>query len=429
MMKTLFIHKRRGRSLSVILEISSEVKAAFDKLINDVQVKKGLEFIKLDHKRTVDEQIEITEIPAPPFKEQERAEDFKRRLEELGLEDVTMDAEGNVYGMKYGTGRGPKVFISAHLDTVFPEGTDTTVREKDGILYAPGISDDTRGLAEVLSIIRAIQENDIRPVGDIIFGATVGEEGAGDLRGVKAFFKDHHDIDGFISIDGPTPNHIVYLGTGSYRYKVTYKGPGGHSFGAFGIPSAIHALGRAIAQIADLQTKANPKTTFTVGQINGGTSVNAIAAEASMLVDLRSNDKVELDRLAEQFLAIVQRAADEENERWQSDAITVEIEKFGDRPAASQPVSGLIVQAAYSAIEAVGMKPQLAGASSTDANHPISLGIPSVTLGRGGRAGEAHSLNEWFDPTDAYIGVQKNLLTLLSLVGVDNVVEPLLPKK
>lgn len=411
------------------LKMTSEVKTAFNTLIEDASVKKGLDFIKSDHDHTIQEQIEITEIPAPPFKEQKRAEDIMRRLQDLNLENVQMDKEGNVFGIRPGTGDGPKVFISAHIDTVFPEGTDTTVKEKNGILHAPGISDDTRGLAELLSVIRACNEMNVQNVGDIIFGATVGEEGAGDLRGVKAFFNDHHDIDGFISIDGPTPKGIVYLGTGSYRYKVTYKGPGGHSFGAFGLPSAIHALGRAIAHISDLETKTNPKTTFTVGQVTGGTSVNAIAAEASMDVDLRSNDKQELDTLSEQFLSIVQKAVEEENQRWDSDAITVEIEKFGDRPPATQSSTDTIVQAAWCAIETMGEEPFLAGASSTDSNHPMSLGIPSVTLGRGGKAGGTHTLAEWYDPTDAYIGVQKNFLTLLSLVGVKGITEPLLEKR
>lgn len=410
-------------------KVSAHVKDTVNNLLKNDVVQKGMEFIKTDHQHTVDEQIEITEIPAPPFKEHKRAEDLMRRLKELNLQDVRMDEEGNVYGVRPGTGDGPKVFISGHIDTVFPEGTDVTVKEKDGILYAPGISDDTRGLAELLGVIRACNEADVKNIGDIVFGGTVGEEGAGDLRGVKAFFNENKDIDGFISIDGPTPDNIVYLGTGSYRYQVTYKGPGGHSFGAFGLPSAIHALGRAIAGISDLETPSEPKTTFTVGEITGGTSVNAIAYEASMKVDLRSNEKKELDELAEQFLAIVKKAAEDENKRWNTDEITVEIEKFGDRPPAKQSHDDEIIQVAWTAIEAIGSKPVLDTPSSTDSNHPMSIGVPSITLGRGGKAGGAHSLDEWYDPTDAYIGVQKNFLTLLSLVGVEGVSEPLLSKK
>lgn len=405
------------------------VKESFKNLVANEQISHGLKFIKEDHERTVEEQIEMTEIPAPPFKEEIRANNYMQRLKDLGLQDVQMDEEGNVYGIRRGTGQGPKVFISAHLDTVFPEGTSTKVTEKDGILYAPGISDDTRGLAEVLCLARACQAADINNIGDIIFGATVGEEGAGNLRGVKAFFSEHDDIDGFLSIDGPRPYQIVYLGTGSFRYTITYKGPGGHSFGAFGVPSATHALGRAVADIANLQTTENPRTTFTVGEIKGGTSVNAIAEEASMNVDLRSNDKDALNTLTDKFLAIVKKAAEDENNRWGSDQLTVTIERFGDRPPSSQSKDDMIVQTAFEAIQSIGKEPILSDPSSTDANYPMSIGIPSLALGRGGRAGGTHTLDEWYDPTDAFIGVQKNFLTLLGLVGVEGISQPLLTKR
>ncbi|MUK87569.1 M20/M25/M40 family metallo-hydrolase [Ornithinibacillus sp. L9] len=408
---------------------NSSVSSTYQRLMDNQMIRETLVFIESDHDRTVAEQIAITEIEAPPFKEKTRAEDFKKRLEDLGLSDVRMDDEGNVYGIRYGTGKGPKVFISAHLDTVFPEGTDVSVTEKDGILYAPGISDDTRGLAELLGVIRAVNHANLPTVGDIIFGGTVGEEGAGDLRGVKAFFHENKDIDGFISIDAPGADSIVYLGTGSYRYTITLKGDGGHSFSDFGIPSATHALGRAISAISDIQTKVDPKTTFTVGEVWGGTSVNAIAEEAGMTVDLRSNDQTELDKLEEQFLQIVRKAAELENTRWDSNTITVDIDKFGNRPPASQPKDAPIVQAAYGAIEQVVGQPSLAGAVSTDANYPMSLGIPSVTLGLGGKAGSAHTLNEWYDPTGAFIGVQKNFLALIGLVGIEGISEPLLEKR
>lgn len=406
--------------------IVPEVTEAYERFITNEKIQQGLTFIKNDHEATVNEQKEITEIPAPPFKEHVRGEDFQRRLEELGLENVQTDTEGNVFGIRPGKGTGPKVFISAHLDTVFPEGTDTTVKEKDGILHAPGISDDTRGIAELLSIIRACNEINVQNSGDIIFGGTVGEEGAGDLRGVKAFFKEQTDIDGFLSIDGPLLEKIVYLGTGSYRYTVTYKGPGGHSFGAFGTPSATHALGRAVAKIADLETTSDPKTTFTVGEINGGTTVNAIAEEASMNVDLRSNDQASLDELRERFLHIVKEAAAEENNRWNTDTLSVDVHQFGNRPPASQSKEERMIQCAWQALESIGVTPELAQPSSTDANFPMSLGIPSLALSRGGSAGGTHTLKEWYDPTDAYIGVQKNFLTLIGLVGVEGIAKPLL---
>ncbi|TWT00078.1 M20/M25/M40 family metallo-hydrolase [Planomicrobium sp. CPCC 101079] len=405
-----------------------EVKAAYQALLENHSVKKALDFIEADHGNTVAEQIAITEIPAPPFKEQQRAEDVQRRLQKLGLENVEMDSEGNVYGIRRGSGQGPKIFISAHLDTVFPEGTDTKVREENGILHAPGIGDDTRGLAELLAVVRALNEAEIETVGDLVFGGTVGEEGAGDLRGVKAFFTEHQDIDGFLSLDGPGFNHITYLGTGSFRYTITYKGPGGHSFGDFGTPSATHAIGRAIAAIADLETSKEPKTTFSVGEVKGGTSVNAIAQEASMAVDLRSNDAGALAELDERFLTIVKKAAEAENAKWNDSRITVDIKRFGNRPPASQSADAPIVKVAAAAVEAIGGTPELCTPSSTDANYPMSLGIPAITIGLGGIFGGAHTLEEWHNPGEGHLGVQKSLMTVLGLAGVKNTSPALLKK-
>lgn len=409
-------------------EISKEIKQAFQLLTEQEAVKKGLAFIQRDHDRTVQEQIAITEIPAPPFKEEIRAADFKQRLEELKLQNVQTDAEGNVFGVRPGIGGGPKIFISAHLDTVFPEGTDTTVQKEEGVLHAPGIGDDTRGLAELLAVVRALEETGIATSGDLIFGGTVGEEGAGDLRGVKSFFAEHDDIDGFVSLDGEGEGYIIYKATGSFRYTVTYSGPGGHSFAAFGTPSATHALGRAIAAIADLQTAGNPKTTFSVGEVTGGTSVNAIAQEASMTVDLRSNDKAELEKLDGRFLEIVRKAAADENARWGDDRLTVTISRFGDRAPASQASDAPIVQIAAAAVEAIGRTPILGEPSSTDSNLPMSLGIPSITIGLGGKFGGAHTLEEWHDPADGHIAIQKSFLTILGLAGIEGAIPPLLKK-
>ena len=396
-------------------------------LLAHPDVQKGLAFLKDDQEQTTLDQKTITEIPAPPFQEEERGTYYLSRLKELGLEEAREDSAGNVYGRYKGVGTGPTVFIAAHLDTVFSQGTDVSVKEKDGRLYAPGIADDGRGLAEVLSILRAFKASGVKTVGDIIFGGDVGEEGLGDLRGMKAFFKENPSIDGFISIDGSRAGNISYLATGSRRYEITYKGPGGHSFGAFGLPSAIHALGRSIAKISDLAVPQEPKTTFTVGEIKGGTSVNSIAAKASMLVDMRSNDSLALKSLENNVLGCAKAAAEEENARWNSDMISVDLKLVGDRPAGQQNPDTIMVQAAWASATAIGEKPELGPAGSTDANLPISLGIPAITLGRGGCSGGVHSLDEWFDPINAYVGPQITFLTLLSLVGVADVTEPLLP--
>src|SRR4051794_2975018 len=288
------------------------LEAATTAILANPKVIKTLEDIKADDDRALTEQKRITEIPAPPYKEQVRAEYYLKRFQELGFKDATIDAEGNVIALRKGSGGGPKLVVSAHLDTVFPEGTDVAVKEKDGIILAPGIGDDSRGLAALLSLIQAMNANQIATVGDVMFVGTVGEEELGNLRGVKALFRDHDDIDGFISIDGLGITRVVNQGTGSHRYEMIFRGPGGHSFQEFGLPSAIHAMGRAIAKISELQTPKEPKTTFTVGTVVGGTSVNAIAAEARMAVDMRSDSTEELLKLEARLLDLVKDAVKEE---------------------------------------------------------------------------------------------------------------------
>src|SRR3954451_9233349 len=261
-----------GALLLVVAPLSEEVRAqlapaveaATTAILANPKVIKTLDDIKADDARALAEQKRITEIPAPPYKEQVRAEYYLKRFVELGFKDASIDAEGNVIALRKGSGGGPKLVVSAHLDTVFPEGTDVTVKEKDGVILAPGIGDDSRGLAVLLSLIQAMNGNEIKTVGDIMFVGTVGEEELGNLRGVKALFRDHADIDGFISIDKMGVHRIVNQASGSRRYKITFKGPGGHSFNDFGQPSVIHAMGRAIAKIADIQTPAESRTTFSV---------------------------------------------------------------------------------------------------------------------------------------------------------------------
>ena len=411
------------------LAIPDAARQQFAAVSGNPQVKKALDFIRQDEAKTLAEQKEIVQIPAPPFKEEVRAADYLKRMQALGFKDARIDKEGNVIAVRRGSGNGPKLVVSAHLDTVFPEGTDVTVKERDGKLYAPGIGDDTRGLAEVLSLVRTLNATGIKTVGDIWFVGTVGEEGLGDLRGVKALFRDNKDIDGFISIDGGSPERVTFLAVGSHRHRVTFKGPGGHSFGAFGRPSAIHAMGRAIAKIADVQVPKQPKTTFTVGTVDGGTSVNAIAGLAVMELDMRSAENAPLLEVEAKIMKAIKEAVAEENARWGTNAITVDIKLVGDRPAGVQPPNSPIVHAAVMAVSAVGMKPVLDQPSSTDSNLPISLGIPAVTIGRGGRGDNNHALTESFDPKDAYLGVQKNLLTVLSLVGIEGVAQPLLQKR
>jgi acetylornithine deacetylase/succinyl-diaminopimelate desuccinylase-like protein len=349
-------------------------------------------------------------------------------MQELGFKDAAIDGEGNVVALRKGTAGGrPKLVVSAHLDTVFPEGTDVAVKEKDGVINAPGIGDDSRGLAALLSLVKAMNENGIATVGDLLVVGTVGEEELGNLRGVKALFRHHRDIDGFISIDGLGISRVVNQSTGSHRYEMIFRGPGGHSFQEFGLPSAIHAMGRAIAKISELQTPSDPKTTFTVGTVSGGTSVNAIAAEARMAVDMRSNSTEELLKLEEKLLGLVRQAVVEENARWNSDKMTVEIKLIGDRPAGIVEMDSPIVQATQRAVSAIARGPRVTFAgSSTDSNIAMSLGIPAVTVGGGGEGGNWHSRNEWYRHTDAWMGPQNALLTVLMLVGLDGATRPAL---
>lgn len=406
------------------------VDAATAAVLADSKVIKALEAIKDDDARALAEQKQITEIPAPPYKEKVRGEYILKRFLELGFKDAAVDAEGNVIALRKGSGGAPKLVVSAHQDTVFAEGTDVTVKEKDGVIFAPGIGDDARGLAALISLMQSLNSNGITTVGDIMFVATVGEEELGNLRGVKALFRDHKYIDGFISIDGLGFSRVVNQATGSHRYEMIFKGPGGHSFQEFGLPSAIHAVGRAIAKISDLQTPSEPRTTFTVGTVSGGTSVNAIAAEARMAVDMRSNSTEELLKLEARLLDLVKEAAAEENKRWNSDKITVEIKLIGDRPAGIVAEDSPIVQATQRAVTVLTRTPRVTFAgSSTDSNLAMSLGIPAVTIGGGGQGGNWHSRNEWYKPVDAYLGPQNALLTMLVLTGVDGVTKPMLPTR
>jgi acetylornithine deacetylase/succinyl-diaminopimelate desuccinylase-like protein len=400
-------------------------------ILANPKIVKTLDDIKADDERAFAEQKRITEIPAPPFKEKVRAEYYQKRMQELGFKDASIDAEGNVIALRKGSAGGrPRLVVSAHLDTVFPEGTDVTIKEKDGAIVAPGIGDDSRGLAAMLSLIKAMNENQIATVGDIMFVGTVGEEELGNLRGVKALFRDHTDIDGFISIDGLGITRVVNQATGSHRYEFTFKGPGGHSFQEFGLPSAIHAMGRAIAKISELQPPSDPRTTFTVGTVTGGTSVNAIAAEARMAVDMRSNATEELLKLEARLLELVKEAVADENARWKSDKMTVEARLIGDRPAGIVAMDSPIVLATQRAVAAVtrGPRPTFAG-SSTDSNIAMSLGIPAVTIGGGGEGGNWHSRNEWYKPVNAWYGPQNALLTVLILTGLDGVTKPALVER
>jgi acetylornithine deacetylase/succinyl-diaminopimelate desuccinylase-like protein len=393
-------------------------------------VKKALDGIKSSNSWLLDQQVSICEIPAPDFHEQARAAEFKKRLIALGYPGTRIDTAGNVIAERPGTGNGPTVMLAGHLDTVFPEGTDVKVK-RDGVKFAaPGIGDDCRGLAVVLSVAKALNEGQIKTTGKVILVGNVGEEGEGNLRGVRELLTSGYKgkIDYFISVDG-LGLHVTDRAVGSKRYDVKFKGPGGHSYGAFGMPSAIHAMGRAIAMISDVQVPANPKTTYTVGVVKGGTSVNSIAGDASMEVDMRSESLENLDSAEVRIKRAIDAGVTAENKRWPNSPakITVKFDTIGIRPigAKIQNDDSPIVRTAMNAAKALGQETTPTGASSTDSNLPMSLGIPAITIGGGGKGSGAHSLTETFEDTpDGYKGPQWALLIVAALAGMRSTVTP-----
>jgi acetylornithine deacetylase/succinyl-diaminopimelate desuccinylase-like protein len=367
-------------------------------LVRSAPFKAASAALGRSHDEWVENVIRLTEIPAPPFKEQARAKAFAAMLRSRGLADVEIDAEGNVLGRRKGTSGGPLVVVSAHLDTVFPEGTNVTVRRQGDKLFAPGVGDDSAGLATLLSLLDAMNAARIRTERDLLFVGTVGEEGLGNLRGVRHLFTEGRykgRIGAFFSIDGDG-DEINTRGTGSKRYRVTYKGPGGHSYNAFGTVNPLAALSYTVTELYKLNVPLEPKTTYSASVVGGGTSVNAIPDEVWLEVDMRSEDAAGLGTLEKQFLTIVRRSAEAENAARSTarGRITAEAKLIGDRPAGRTSPSAAIVGYTHAAFRAEGMEAR-DRAGSTDGNVPMSLGIPSVTVPGNASGGASHALDEW----------------------------------
>jgi tripeptide aminopeptidase len=392
--------------------------------IKDPGVIKALEAIKSWNSWIVQNQISICEIPAPPFKEQARGIEFRKRMIALGYPDTKIDTAGNVISERAGRGGGPTIMISGHLDTVFPEGTDVKVKKEGTRLVGAGIGDDCRGLAVILALGRALNEAKIETRGKIILVANVGEEGPGNLRGVRELLTHGYKgkVDQFISVDG-TGLDVTARAVGSNRYNVIFTGPGGHSYGAFArVPSAIHAMGRAISNIGDVVPPSGIKTTFNVGVVKGGTSVNTISPDAAMEVDMRSESVGNLNEIDRLIRSAIAKGVDAENARWPQarDKITVKFDTIGIRPVGPVPQNENtpIIKTALEAARLLGEKPDV-GASSTDSNLPMSMGIPAMTIDGGGSGGNAHAAGEWYDDGPAgYKGPQWALLIVASLAGL-----------
>ena len=380
----------------------------------EASVRRSLDLVRSFEQETIDNQVRLCEIPAPPFGEAARAAAYAQLMRSVGLTNVRIDASGNVLGERPGRAREPHLVLSAHLDTVFPADVPVHVSRDQNWLRGPGIGDDCRGLAVIMAAARALNAAGIRTGGSITFVGTVGEEGLGDLRGVKALFATmlRGKSDRFVSVDGDG-YAVTHVGIGSRRYRVTYRGPGGHSYDDFGRASPINAIGLLVASLSRLDVPAVPRTTFNAGRISGGTSVNSIASEAWMEVDLRSSDETALARLAAGFQAAVKRALDEENgRRKRGDPLTVAIDLVGNRPAGRTEAGTAVLDEAVGALKALGLPLRLVE-GSTDANLPMSIGIPAIAIGGGGAGRDAHSPRESFDTTDSWKGTQ--FVTLLAI--------------
>jgi acetylornithine deacetylase/succinyl-diaminopimelate desuccinylase-like protein len=392
----------------------------------DSKVRAAMTELARTHDQLVADTIALTEIAAPPFHEQARAAAFAALLTRAGLTGVERDAQGNVLALRRGRlgSRAPLIVIAAHLDTVFPAGTDVHVAREGTRLSAPGVGDNARSLAVLAAIARALTAASIATSADVLFVGNVGEEGAGDLSGVRYLFTKgayRERIGAFIAVDGAGPgSEVVDTGLGVRRYHVVFNGPGGHSYGAFGIVNPAYALANAIERLSRI-VPAAPRTTFNVGVIGGGTSVNAIPSEAWTDIDLRSVSTTALDQLERQFTAAMRDAAAEEN-RTRSTAlgrVSVALSLTGSRPGGRTPTGSALVAAADAVIRAAGLSPTHS-AASTDANLPMSLGIPAIAVASGGAGDRAHTRDEWIDvdPPASLRGVGIVLTLLLTVAGL-----------
>lgn len=411
-----------GRGVGQESSLEPEYAAEVEALVAEPRVREAMRVIEELEPRTLADLVTLTEIPAPPFNEEARARAYLALLREAGADSTWIDAEGNVVAVRRGTAGDSVLILSGHLDTVFPEGTDVTVEMRGDTLRAPGVGDDTRGLVVVLTVLRAMEAADLRTRGDVWFVGTVGEEGLGDLRGVKHLFReDGPRIDAFISVDGSGNDRITHEALGSRRYRATFHGPGGHSWGAFGTANPAHALGRAIAMFderAAAFVAGGPTTSYNVGVIGGGTSINSVPFEAWAEVDMRSVSPERLMGIDSIFRATLGEALDAENSgRTEGDSLTLDPRLVGDRPSGEIALSSPLVQRAVATVRHFGWEPTLRR-SSTDSNIPISLGIPAVTMGGGGIGGGAHSLDEWWLNEDGHLAIQRTLLLVLAQAGL-----------
>ena len=409
-------------------DVSNRCSACFSHMQSLDCVKKAMKFVEDDQGRTMEELKELVLIEAPTGQEENRARNFAERLKKLGLEDVHIDRGGNVVAIRRGTGKGPKVLLEGHMDTVFPFGTASGVEERDGFLYAPGIGDDTRALSMLLGVIRALDYAGIRTAGDLVFVGTTREEGMGGLGGMKDFLEDNRDIDISLSVDNNDMANLVYEATGGETYEVNFYGIGGHAFGAFGkMAQPLHAAARAVAKIADFVVPDDPKTSFCVSNIHGGNDagIHAIASKATIKFNFRSNSPEELDKLRTKIFNAIEEACREETEKWGKDTITWDKKLVSSIPGGLQDAHMPLVEAAYLGLCSLGVEPVFRKGGCTNANVAISMGIPALCMGRAYAPDEDsqnvlnHSVHEKLPMEGAYKAVQQVLMVLLMAAGID----------
>ena len=389
---------------------------------NDKRIAAARKRIRAQDDQTIADMLSIVKIAAPPFGEEQRARFVADQLRALKLA-VSLDEVGNVIAAQNRASDLPPVIVAAHLDTVFPPETEIAVRHNGTRIYAPGIADNSRGLAAVLAIARVVSEQDFQTRHPLVFVATVGEEGVGDLRGVKHLFRPGSPLRSavaFVTLDGTGRRRIVYRAIGSRRFRITIGGPGGHSWADWGTANPVHALGIAIGNIDQIDVPRQPRSALTVARIAGGTSVNAVPAEAWCEVDVRSEASNVLVDLEAALRRAVESAVDQVNSRRKrgTAGLKLDVRLIGDRPSGETPLNSAVVRAARSATRTFGFTPELV-ASSTDANIPISLGVPAIALGAGGESGGTHTVEEWYSNEGGPEGIERALLVVLELAGLE----------
>ena len=405
-------------------KVSEQVRQKFDALVKDEKVQKALKFMEEDQDAVIDRQIELTLIPAPTYHEQKKAERMLEMFKEEGLSDCHIDEYGNCVGIRKGTGGGKTTLVEGHMDTVFALDTELKIVREDGFTKCPGIVDDTRGCAAVLSTIRALNAAGIQTKGDIHFVGTVQEEGTGALKGMKYYVDHHPELEASISVDGPGYQEITYEATGIQTYEVNFNGIGGHACGMFGkVANPLHAAARAIAKISEFRVPADPMTTFAVTNFHAGSfeAVHAIVPTAQIRFNFRSNSQEELEKLRDRIFAAIDEACKEETDRWGMDTITYEVKHICDVNAGHQDSHASIVEGAMAAAEFLGCaEPKLGNGGSTNCNRALEAGLPAVCLGGGCDYDcQCHTLDEQFKVEDAFKGCQQTLLMTLLCAGTE----------